>query len=89
MAKKRITSSLVTMRTPQRHQSHRVSRCSVLSAYPGPISVILCMAAVTLLSLLWCSKPFIIWCPLAWIKGKSQRHTHRVHDTINRFKSAH
>ncbi len=49
-----------------------VFKCHILPAYLGTMSVILCMAKVTLFSslswLLWCTKPFIIWCPLPWIK---------------------
>lgn len=63
-----LTLHVAGVLLPLSIKMYRVFKCCILSTYLGPISVILCMAKLTLLSFLswelWCTKPFIIWCAL-------------------------
>lgn len=72
-------------RCPSAQRTERIDNAGVyecLLTYLGPIRVILCMASVTLLSflswVLWCTKPFIIWCALAWMKRKQNRSERQI-----------
>lgn len=69
---------LLSLRSQNQYTVFVLFKSHIPLVYLGPISVILCIAKVTLFSslswLLWCTEPFFTWCPLPWIKRK-QNHT--------------